>query len=53
MFSQCSSLLSLPDIEKWNLCYFLRKEDMFSGCKELKAIPEKFRNRKRKKKFKN
>ena len=42
MFLGCSSLISLPDISKWELNENLKKEYMFDYCDE-KIIPEKFR----------
>ncbi len=40
MFSDCSSLQSLPDISKWNISNVTDMYDMFDGCKLLKALPD-------------
>ena len=39
MFYGCSSLLSLPDISKWNLSNVDNICGMFCGCKSLSYIP--------------
>ena len=46
MFCGCESLLSLPDISKWNAKKAL-KSYMFSGTKNLK-IPEEFEEKEKK-----
>ena len=35
MFSQCSSLISLPDISKWDTKNVTKMSDMFSECHNL------------------
>ena len=32
MFAGCSSLISLPDISKWNFNKYNNKNSMFKGC---------------------
>ena len=39
MFYGCSSLLSLPDISKWNLSNVVNISGMFCGCSSLAYIP--------------
>ena len=39
MFYGCSSLLSLPDISKWNLSKVVNISGMFCGCTSLTYIP--------------
>jgi len=39
MFYGCSSLLSLPDISKWNISNADNISGMFCGCKSLSYIP--------------
>ena len=43
MFNGCSSLLSLPDISKWNTSNVTNMSGMFNGCKDSLNIPEKFK----------
>ena len=46
LFYNCSSLLSLPDISKWNTNKVTNMGDMFYGCPNIifsKAIKEKFK----------
>ena len=38
MFSNCESLLSLPNIHRWNTSNVIYMHDMFSGCKSLKSF---------------
>ena len=38
-----SSLLSIPDISKWDLKLVIEKMDMFKGCNNSLIIP-KFKN---------
>ena len=40
MFSGCSSLLSLPDISKWNTNNVKDMSRMFSGCSSLLSLPD-------------
>ena len=42
MFSGCSSLISLPDISKWNTNNVTNMSYMFCDCKEDLNIPSKF-----------
>ena len=40
MFCGCSSLVSLPDISKWNINKVINMRNMFWGCKLLKSLPD-------------
>ena len=40
MFEGCSSLLSLPDISKWNTKKVTDMNTMFSGCSSLFDLPD-------------
>ena len=40
MFSGCSSLLSLPDIAKWNTSKITDMHYMFCGCSSLLSLPD-------------
>ena len=40
MFSDCSSLLSLPDISKWNTNNVKNMREMFSNCYSLSSLPD-------------
>ena len=40
MFEGCSSLISLPDISKWNTKYVYNMESMFEGCSSLISLPD-------------
>ena len=40
MFSNCSSLLSFPDISKWKTDNVADMSFMFSNCNSLKYIPD-------------
>ena len=42
MFKRCSSLLSLPDISKWNTNNVTNMSVMFYGLKNYIQIPSKF-----------
>ena len=42
MFGNCSALLSLPDISKWNINKICYMNDMFNGCQNSIVIPEQF-----------
>ena len=39
MFYGCSSLISLPDLSKWNTQNVEEKNDMFRGCLNTIIIP--------------
>ena len=41
MFSGCSSLISFPDISKWDTTIVKNIRSMFYGCNEM-IIPKKF-----------
>ena len=43
MFSNCSSLSSLPDISKWNTKNVNYMSDMFYNCNPFLKIPDKFK----------
>ena len=40
MFYDCISLLSLPDISKWNTINVINMSDMFSCCSSLSSLPD-------------
>jgi len=40
MFSESSSLLSLPDISKWNINKVKNMSYMFYGCSSLTSLPD-------------
>ena len=40
MFSDCSSLVSLPDISKWNTANVTDMNYMFCNCSSLKSLPD-------------
>ena len=40
MFSECSSLSSLPDISKWNTNNVTNMSCMFNGCSSLSSLPD-------------
>ena len=40
MFWNCSSLLYLPDISKWNTSNVINMNNMFSQCSRLKKVPD-------------
>ena len=40
MFSGCESLLSVPDIWKWNTSNIEDMHSLFSGCKSLSSLPD-------------
>ena len=42
MFFYCNQLISLPDINKWNLINVVEMKDMFAGCSESLVIPNQF-----------
>ena len=39
IFGKCYSLLSLPDISKWNLCSIKDINCLFYGCLSLNSFP--------------
>ena len=39
MFSGCKSLLSLPDISKWNTNKVTNMSNMFENCSSLSSLP--------------
>jgi len=40
LFSDCSSLESLPDISKWNTNNVTEMIFLFYGCSSLKSLPD-------------
>ena len=40
IFSGCGSLITLPDISKWNISNVVNMSNMFYGCNELIKIPD-------------
>ena len=40
MFSECSSLISIPDISKWNIDNVKDMRYMFSECSSLITLPD-------------
>ena len=40
MFYNCSSLISLPDISKWNTNNVKNMSWMFYGCSSLSSLPD-------------
>ena len=40
IFSWCSSLLTLPDISKWNINKVIDIAEMFNGCSLLLFLPD-------------
>ena len=39
MFSGCFSLISLPDISKWNVSNVASMYEIFNGCSSLISLP--------------
>ena len=39
MFYECESLISLPDISKWNTSNVNKMEGIFRRCKSLISLP--------------
>ena len=39
-FYNCSKLISLPDISKWNINKVKNIDKMFFGCSSLKSMPD-------------
>ena len=40
MFSNCKSLISLPNISKWNLTNVVNMSYLFSNCESLLSLPD-------------
>ena len=40
MFRQCSSLLNLPDISKWNIENVIDISEIFKECESLSFLPD-------------
>ena len=40
MFSNCTSLKSLPDISRWNTKKLINLAHMFYNCSSLKSLPD-------------
>ena len=40
LFNECNSLISLPDISKWNISNAKDMSYMFNGCKSLESLPD-------------
>ena len=40
LFNECNSLISLPDISKWNISNAKDMSYMFNGCKSLISLPD-------------
>ena len=40
MFNYCNSLLSLPDISKWNVSNVNDMNEMFTDGSSLKSLPD-------------
>ena len=40
IFSGCSSLISLPNISRWNTINVSNMSQIFSGCSSLKSLPD-------------
>ena len=40
MFYYCNSLISLPDISKWNTSNVYNMDRMFSECNSLISLPD-------------
>ena len=40
MFYNCNSLISLPDISKWNTTNVTNMRSMFYNCNSLKSFPD-------------
>ena len=45
IFNRCNSLISLPDISKWNTSNVNDMRWMFYGCNESLNIPSKFKEK--------
>jgi len=42
MFSYCTSLENMPNINKWNISKVENKNYMFLNCNKLNNVPSKF-----------
>ena len=42
IFNECSKLLSLPDISKWNTNNVYKHNNVFDNCSKLQNIPNIF-----------
>ena len=40
MFYNCNSLISLPDISKWNTTNVTTMSYMYCNCRSLKSLPD-------------
>ena len=40
MFQECNSLISLPDISKWDTSKVTNMRGMYSGCYSLTSLPD-------------
>ena len=40
MFYDCKSLVSLPDISKWNVSKVTNMKALFYGCESLQCFPD-------------
>ena len=40
MFYGCESLISLPDLSKWNTENVINMESMFEGCSSITSLPD-------------
>ena len=40
MFKNCSSLLFLPDISKWDTDKVIGMKGLFQGCSSLSSLPD-------------
>ena len=40
MFDRCSSIISLPDIYKWNIINVKNLTHLFAGCSSLQYLPD-------------
>ena len=40
IFSNCKSLISIPDISKWNISNIKIMDRMFENCSSLKSLPD-------------
>jgi surface protein len=42
MFEYCTSLISLPDISRWNTSLVTDMNHLFAHCSSLKSLPDLF-----------
>ena len=40
MFNGCNSLVSLPDLSKWNTFNVKKMDSFFDGCNSLISLPD-------------